>query len=213
MIPQFLAFSCSASNPISNTEYLAIGATGLAPTALHYGVSGVCFTFFIAGAYATGQAERMLGSSRRQIWLVVSSLTQATLIWAAGVIYYSCTVDQNNSAKYIILSFLSFSSASQFVITRGFSRSELTSTSTSTHIDLLADAKLQKASNSPRNYRFASLFSLVSGSFVGAYITKRANVGVAFFIAALAKLISTAWFLVKPTKSSERIRRWHGSRN
>jgi hypothetical protein len=64
--------------------------------------------------------------------------------------------------------------------------------STLTYVDLLADAKLHKASNSPRNYRFASLFSLVFGSFVGVYIDKRANVGVAFFIAVLAKLGSTA---------------------
>lgn len=69
--------------------------------------------------------------------------------------------------------------------------------STSTYIGLLADAKLYKASDSPRNYRVASLFSLFFGSFVGAYITKRVNVGVAFFIAALARLVSTAWFLVK----------------
>lgn len=86
--------------------------------------------------------------------------------------------------------------------------------STSIYIDLLADAKSHKVSNRPRDYRFASLFGLGFGSFVGAYITKRANVGVAFFIAALAKLVSTAWVLVKkPVKGLEGIRRWYGSRN
>jgi hypothetical protein len=52
--------------------------------------------------------------------------------------------------------------------------------STLTYIDLLVDAELHKASNSPQNYQFASLFSLFFRSFIGAYITKRANVELHF---------------------------------
>ncbi len=70
---------------------------------------------------------------------------------------------------------------------------------TSTYFDLLADAKLYKTSNS---------LETIGLLLVRAYITKRANVGVAFSIAALAKVVSTAWFLVKkPTRLGG-----HGSR-
>jgi Protein of unknown function (DUF1275) len=192
-------------------QYLSIGATGLASRAFHYGNSSVCFCLFITGAYTTAQIERVLRSSRRRIWLVASTLTQATLIWAAGVIYQSCKIDPASPAVYVILSFLSFSSASQLVTVRDFSRSELTSVSTSTYINLLANGQLNKGFNSARDYRLASLLSLAVGSFTGACITQTVDLAIALYTAALTKLISTMLFLLKePTGWSAERRRWHG---
>ncbi|KAF2665165.1 hypothetical protein BT63DRAFT_429102 [Microthyrium microscopicum] len=183
-------FFCFASNQTGNTVLLAIGVSGLAPGAFQFENIGISLSLFLAGGWVAGQIGNVVGT-RRRLWLLLSSLIQTAMVWAAVAIQYCYPVVKNGPTSYLVLSLLAFSSAAQVAMSRGLKITEITTAmATAAYVDLVIDPNLYKGTNRGRNRRFAFLLALAGGSFAGAFANKGVNSAFALLIAAIIKTIA-----------------------
>lgn len=143
--------------------------------------------------------------TRRRLWLLISSIIQTAMVWAAVAIQYCLPIRQEGTAAYLVLSLLAFSSAAQVAMARGLKITEITTAmATAAYVDLLIDPKLFKANNRGRNRRATFLLTLAAGSFVGAYANRGINSAFALVIAAAIKTLSMCGlFFNKPMDAAE----------
>ncbi|TKA63072.1 hypothetical protein B0A49_08139 [Cryomyces minteri] len=167
-------FLCFASNQTGNSVLLAVGLTRLGGVPINLSNVGVSLSLFIAGGWIMGQLGNAFGC-RRRLWLLVSSLLQTAMVFAAAGIIYRLGVAETGPVALGVIALLAFSSGDQVAMARSLKIMEITTAmATAAYIDLLIDPELFKARNRPRNRRVLFLISLVAGSFAGAFAYARA---------------------------------------
>jgi uncharacterized membrane protein YoaK (UPF0700 family) len=183
-------YGCFASNQTGNTVLLAVGAAGLVPGAFSFPNIAVSLSLFILGGWAAGQTGNTVGP-RRRLWLMVSSVLQTALVWAAVAVQYTVPVHKSGAASFIVLSLLAFSSAAQVAMSRGLKITEITTAmATAAYVDLLVDPRLYSRKNRSRNRRAMFLLMLAGGSFAGAFMNRAVSSAFALMIAATIKTIA-----------------------
>jgi len=198
----FPDFFCYTSNQTGNTISLSLGIAGLKPGANFY-PKNVAFSLclFIVGCWAMGQTGNYVGSSRR-LWVLVSSLIQTAMVFAAGGLMSSVPniVDQlRNSPSqpwtWSTLALLAFSAGGQVAMARGVRVPEIsTATASSAYVDLLVDPNLYAKHNRSRNRRVAFLMILAAGCIVGAFLHEHISSPLTLVISGIVKLVVTLSF-------------------
>lgn len=154
--------------------------------------TAISLSFFLAGAYLTGQLSHLVGP-RRRLWLILSNALQTVFVLAAAALQYV------HGAQPYSLALLAFASGSQVVQSRSLRMTEIsTAMATAAWVDLLIDSRLLvvREANRPRNRRLAFLVALVAGSLVGAGIFRTAGSAVAIFVSAGGKAVVTGLFFL-----------------
>lgn len=201
----FPDFHCFASNQTGNTVLFAVGVLlddpshGEGPL---FAIStiGVSLGFFSLGVFATGQTANHFDIGQTRGWLVLSSVLQTTLVFIAGGLqwHYSDSVGPDTTIGRILVGLLAFSSGSQVAVVRGLKVTDITTAmATAAYIDIFIDRKLfaKLSENRGRNRRVLFLLMLVVGSFIGAGVGAKTNLGVAVLVSAVIKTFVAFLFL------------------
>jgi uncharacterized membrane protein YoaK (UPF0700 family) len=189
-------YLCFASNQTGNTVFLAIGASGIVPSSVfrfsEIGPSiGVALSLFITGGWVMGQIGNVVGP-RRRLWLLLSSLVQTVMVFAAVAIQYTRPIRVTGWEALVVLALLAFSSGGQVAMARGLKITEITTAmATAAYVDLMVDPNLWAKDNRSRNRRAAFLVMLAGGSFAGAYGHRAVNSPFALLISAIIKIVVT----------------------
>jgi uncharacterized membrane protein YoaK (UPF0700 family) len=198
----FPDFFCYTSNQTGNTISLSIGAAGLHPGANFYLANiGFSLSLFIVGCWAMGQTGNYVGSTRR-LWVLVSSLIQTAMVFAAGWVLNSVP---NLTAQLLeypsqpftwsALALLAFSAGGQVAMARGVRVQEIsTANASSAYVDLFVDPNLYAKHNRSRNRRVAFLIVLASGCIVGGFMHQNMTSAMTLFVSGIVKLIITLGF-------------------
>jgi uncharacterized membrane protein YoaK (UPF0700 family) len=197
-------YSCFTSNQTGNTVLLAIGVSGLAPNAFSFQNIAISLSLFILGGWVAGQTGNAVGP-RRRLWLLLSSLLQTAMVWAAVAIQYTVPVRKSGAASYVVLSLLAFSSAAQVAMARSLKITEITTAmATAAYVDLLIDPNLYGPKNRSRNRRAIFLVMLAGGSFAGAFANRAVDSAFALMIAAAIKTVAMIGLVFnKPMRQEE----------
>ncbi|KAF4635043.1 hypothetical protein G7Y89_g3056 [Cudoniella acicularis] len=171
-------YLCFASNQTGNTLLLAIGISGLASSALEFTNIGISLALFVTGSWIAGQIGNAVGP-RRRAWLLVSSLVQTMMVWAASPFSMPRRI------------------RAPVAMARSLKITEITTAmATAAYVDLLIDPRLYARGNRSRNRRIAFLIMLAGGSFAGAFANK--NVSSAFaLLTYFDYIILRSQFLVR----------------
>ena len=198
----FPDFFCYTSNQTGNTISLSIGLAGLRPGVNFY-LKNVAFSLslFIVSCWAMGQTGNYVGSTRR-LWVLVSSLIQTAMVFAAGWIMNSVPnileqlrTNPSQPWTWSTLSLLAFSAGGQVAMARGVRVPEIsTANASSAYVDLLVDPNLYAKHNRSRNRRVAFLVVLAAGCVVGAFLHERLSSPMALIVSGAVKLVVTLGF-------------------
>ena len=75
--------------------------------------------------------------------IMLSSLIQTAMVWAAVAIQYVYPIHKSGTTSYLVLALLAFSSAAQVAMARGLKITEITTAmATAAYVDLLIDPRL-----------------------------------------------------------------------
>lgn len=206
----FPDFHCFASNQTGNTVLFAVGvllddrSDGEGPL---FAIStiGVSLGFFSLGVFATGQTANHFNIGQTRGWLVLSSVLQTTLVFIAGGLQWRYTdrVGPDTTIGRILVGLLAFSSGSQVAVVRGLKVTDITTAmATAAYIDIFIDRKLfaKLSENRGRNRRVLFLLMLVVGSFIGAGVGAKTNLGLAVLVSAAIKTLVAFLFLINREK-------------
>jgi len=186
---------CFASNQTGNTIFLAVGASGIAPSKLFsFANVGFALTLFLLGGFVMGQFGNMVGP-RRRAWLLVSNVIQTLMVVTAAVLAYVFPEAGYGPIAWAVISLLAFSAGGQVAMARGVKITEIsTAMASSAYVDVLVDPRLWDRHNRSRNRRIAFLLMLSAGGFAGAYSYKYINSAFALLVSAIIKVAVTVAF-------------------
>jgi len=198
----FPDFHCFASNQTGNTVLFAVGLLlddGNAPL-IAISTIAVSLGFFGLGCLVTGQTANYFNIGQTRGWLLFTSVVQTALVYvAAGLQWgYESIVGPDTTMGRILVGLLAFSSGSQVAVVRGLKVTDITTAmATAAYIDVFIDRKLfaKLSENRGRNRRVLFLVMLVAGSFVGAGVAKKTNLGGAVLVSAVVKTLVAVMFL------------------
>ena len=195
----FPDFHCFASNQTGNSVVLAVGLSGYSGDLFDIHNVGMSLGMFIAGALLTGQIANFVGT-RRRIWLIVSHVLQALLVFGAAIMQYVYGVVTSGPTALGAVAMLAFSSGAQVASMRPFRIQEITTAmATAAWVDLVVDPGLFGLKNRSRNRRAAFLAVLVAGSFAGAFMRQRIGSPHALVVSGICKvLVFFAFLFNKP---------------
>lgn len=183
-----------ASNQTGNTIFLAVGAAGIAPENFSFQNIGFSLGFFVLGGWIMGQIGNVVGS-RRRLWVLLSSLIQTALIWAAVAIEYTMPTQRSGKQAWLVLALLAFAAGGQVAMARGLKIVEITTAmATAAYVDLVVDPNLYGWNNRGRNRRAAFLVTLSLGGFAGAYANKGMGSAFSVLLSAVLKTIASVAF-------------------
>ena len=205
----FPDFHCFASNQTGNTVLFAVGLLlddGDAPL-IAISTIAVSLGFFALGCLVTGQTANYFDIRQTRGWFLFTSVVQTALVYvAAGLQWrYDSIVGPDTMMGRILVDLLAFSSGSQVAVVRGLKVTDITTAmATAAYIDIFIDGKLfaKLSENRGRNRRVLFLFMLVAGSFVGAGVGKKTNLGGAVLVSAVVKTLVAVMFLFNADERS-----------
>ena len=198
----FPDFHCFASNQTGNSVILAVGAAGLAKKAFSLANVGISLGTFIAGAILTGQIAHLLGP-RKRYWLIFNHLLQTLLVFAAAIIQAKTLHKGRGPYAAASIAVLAFSSGAQVSSMRPMRIPEITTAmATAAWVDFVIDPRLIALGNHSRDRRAAFLIALIGGSFVGAFMYKKAGSTDTLILSAAGKLLVTLSLLFNREKRS-----------
>lgn len=213
----FPDFHCFASNQTGNTVLFAVGVllnhsndTGGSrdkETMFSVATIAVSLSFFIMGCWMTGQTANYFNTARTRGWLVLSNMLSTALVYIAAALqwrYYN-VVGPDTTLGRIIVALLAVSSGSQVAMVRGLKITDITTAmATAAYIDIFIDPRLfaKLSENRGRNRRILFLLMLVVGSFIGAGVASRTNLGVAVLVSAVIKMGVTMLFMFNREEKS-----------
>ena len=184
-----------ASNQTGNTVFLAIGAAGMSHGAYSFSIIGASLGSFIGGGLVMGQLGNYFGP-RKRLWLLVSSILQTGMVYAAAGIQYAFPLTRKGAVAAGVMTLLAFSSGAQVAMSRALRLTEITTAmATSVYVDVVVDPGLLKIHNRRRNRRFLFLGMLTAGCFAGAFTDKHINSSFTIILSAVVKSIVTVFFL------------------
>ncbi|KAH7390329.1 hypothetical protein BKA64DRAFT_580145 [Cadophora sp. MPI-SDFR-AT-0126] len=197
----FPDYHCFASNQTGNTVLLAVGAADISGDIFSMRNIGVSLALFIAGSLIMGQIGHLAGC-RKRWWLILSSLIQTVMIFAASGLQYRYGVKENeHSVAMGVIALLAFSSGGQVAMARALQMTEITTAmATAAYVDLFLDVNLFRKRNRSRDRRILFLLSLFAGSFAGAFAYARVGSAFALLISAIGKLVVTVGFILNREK-------------
>jgi uncharacterized membrane protein YoaK (UPF0700 family) len=201
----FPDFRCFVSNQTGNTVMLAIAAAGISPTVISLPYIATSLSVFVLGGWAFGQLGNFLGCRRRG-WLILSSIVQTVLVFAASWLQFKHTKpDYNKAADLGVIALLAISASGQVAMARSLRMTEITTANaTSAYVDTFIDVNLYKSQNRSRNRRFLFLLSLCGGSFTGAFAYLKLGSPLTLLIGAFGKtLVTITFFLNREIESLE----------
>jgi uncharacterized membrane protein YoaK (UPF0700 family) len=210
----FPDFHCFASNQTGNTVLFAVGlllndSNGEKEPIFSIATISVSLGFFIIGVFVTGQTANHFKIAQMRGWLVLSSAVSTALVYVAAALQwrYSSIQGMDTIFGRVILGLLAFSSGSQVAVVRGLHITDITTAmATAAYIDIFIDPTLfaKLSENRGRNRRVMFLLMLVAGSFIGAGVGARMNLGVAVLISAIIKTLVTLMFFFNKELSEKR---------
>ncbi|KAI9806630.1 MAG: hypothetical protein M1825_006087 [Sarcosagium campestre] len=191
----FPDFHCFASNQTGNTVLLAVGVFGISGGTFSTVTIGVSLALFVAAVVIAGQAGNVFGV-RKRWWLLISSLIQTAMVFAAAALQYQYGVSQDGALAQVTIALLAFASGAQVAMVRSLKVTDITTAmATAAYIDLFIDPSVLDIHNGKRNRRLLFLLSLIAGSFAGAGAYKSRNSAFALLVSAIGKLIVTLTLL------------------
>jgi uncharacterized membrane protein YoaK (UPF0700 family) len=188
----FPDFHCFVSNQTGNTVMLAIAASSISPTIVSLPYIATSLSMFVLGGCVIGQLGNFLGCRRRG-WLILSSIVQTILVFAASWLQFMHTgSDHTKAADLGVIALLAISASGQVAMARSLRMTEITTANaTSAYVDTFIDVNLYKFQNRSRNRRLLFLLSLCGGSFVGAFMYLKLGSPLTLLIAAVGKTLVT----------------------
>ncbi|CZR66555.1 related to DUF1275 domain protein [Phialocephala subalpina] len=192
----FPDYHCFASNQTGNTVLFAVGVAKLS-TIFSIQNIGISLSLFIFGVSIAGQIGNLVGP-RKRWWLLLSSVLQTLMVFAATAIQYTgpSPVPDHGSSALAVLALLAFSSGAQVAMARGLKITEITTAmATAAYVDIFIDEAIFQRQNRKRNRRMAFLLVLFAGSFAGAFMYKAKGSAFALLISAVGKLIVAVSFV------------------
>ncbi|KAL3417439.1 duf1275 domain protein [Phlyctema vagabunda] len=146
---------------------------------------------FVLGGFISGQLGNYVGP-RKRWWLILTSVFQTALVFAAAGIQYSgpTPVEDTGPMALAVLSLLALSSGAQVAMARGLQITEITTAmATAAYVDVFIDENMFAKRNRKRNRRIAFLLSLFAGSFAGACAYKAYGSAFALIVSGVGKTI------------------------
>jgi uncharacterized membrane protein YoaK (UPF0700 family) len=198
-------FHCFVSNQTGNTVMLAIASAAISPTVISLPYVAISLSMFVLGGYVFGQLGNFLGCRRRG-WLILSSIVQTMLVFAASWLQFRFTGPNRTEATDLgVLALLAISASGQVAMARSLRMTEITTANaTSAYVDTFIDVNLYKFQNRSRNRRFLFLLSLCGGSFTGAFAYLKLGSPATLFITAVGKgLVTITLFFNREIQSFE----------
>ncbi|PYI03993.1 hypothetical protein BO78DRAFT_399356 [Aspergillus sclerotiicarbonarius CBS 121057] len=185
-------YGCFASNQTGNMLFLALGGAGLATTAdYNFRNLGMSLGSFIAGGLVMGQVGNLVGVRQRG-WLLLSSLVQTALVFAAAAV--DARTD-GGSAALLTLFLLAFASGAQVAMGRALKITDITTAmATAAYVDVVIDPGILRRGNRARNRRVLFLVLLMAGCFVGAVLERVAGSCVTLIVSGCCKAVVTVVF-------------------
>ncbi|RAK99991.1 YoaK family protein, partial [Aspergillus ibericus CBS 121593] len=186
-------YGCFASNQTGNMLFLALGGAGLATTAdYNFRNLGMSLGAFVAGGLVMGQIGNLVGVRKRG-WLLLSSLIQTGMVFAAAAIDAR---EDGDSAALLTLFLLAFASGAQVAMGRALKITDITTAmATAAYVDVVIDPGILRKCNRDRNRRVLFLMLLMAGCFVGAGLEKAAGSCVTLIMSGVCKAVVTVVFL------------------
>jgi uncharacterized membrane protein YoaK (UPF0700 family) len=148
---------------------------------------------FVLGGFLPGQVGNYFGP-RKRWWLILTSILQTSLVFAAAGIQYRGPdpVPESGPQALAVISLLAFSSGAQVAMARGLQITEITTAmATAAYVDIFIDENMFEKRNRRRNRRIAFLISLFAGSFAGAFAYKALGSPFALLVSGVGKAIVT----------------------
>jgi uncharacterized membrane protein YoaK (UPF0700 family) len=180
-------FHCFVSNQTGNTVLLAIAVSRISPDVVSFSNIATSLSTFILGGWVLGQLGNFLGCRLRG-WLILSSIIQTTLVFAAAGLQFHTGIDRTGPGASGVLSLLALSAGGQVAMARSLRMTEITTANaTSAYVDTFIDVNLYKFQNRARNRRFLFLLSLCGGSFTGSFAYLKLGSALTLLIAAVGK--------------------------
>lgn len=184
--PDYYVF---ASNQTGNTALLAVGALDLGGKLLDLRHVGFSLGAFILGGLSLGQLGDYYGRTRRG-WLLVTNIIQTILVFTAAALRQWIAASGSNAPAWGVISLLAFASGGQVAMARTINVPEITTAMvTSAYIDLFVDPAIFQFKNRPRNRRVFFVFSLLTGSFIGAVAYRFVAPSFSLLLSALCKTV------------------------
>ncbi len=201
----FSDFFCYTSNQTGNTVSLALGIAGVFPGNFYVSNAAFSLGLFIVGCWIMGQTGNIVGSTRR-LWVLISSLIQTVMVFAAATLMNSVPVNLDQPfgpAIWSVLALLAFSGGGQVAMARGVRIPEISTANASlAYVDFLVDPNLLAKHNRSRNRRVSFLFMLAAGCFLGAYGREKYNTSITLMMAGIVKLLVTVAFAFNKSEDS-----------
>lgn len=193
-----------ASNQTGNTVLISIMAAGLASGAYSFAITCSSLGSFIGGGLIMGQLGNYFGP-RKRLWLLVSSLLQTAMVYAAAGIQYSFPKKRHDAVAAGVMTLLAFASGGQVAMSRSLRLTEITTAmATSVYVDVVVDPALLKIHNRRRNRRILFLCMLTAGCFAGAFAQKNVSSGFTIILSGIVKSLVTGLLLLnRPIAKNE----------
>jgi uncharacterized membrane protein YoaK (UPF0700 family) len=179
------------SNQTGNTVLLAVGTARIGTSVVYLSNTAISLSMFVLGGWVMGQLGNLFGCFRRG-WLLISSIIQTLLVFAAAGIHFRKDASHpQGPVALLVISLLAISAGAQVAMVRALQMTEITTANaTGAYVDCFIDRDLYSFYNRPRNRRLLFLTTLCAGSFAGAFIYKWRGSAVTLLICAGFKTLA-----------------------
>ncbi|KAJ9103755.1 hypothetical protein QFC21_002215 [Naganishia friedmannii] len=195
-----------ASNQTGNIIMLSVGAAGLAPPGHNTLFNGISLVGYLVSAFLASSLANYFGT-RLRFWIMLSHSMQVVLLLVGLILLATKVIVPRH---VVLLVMLASASGVQVAQARTSKVPEVPTAMLSTPIvDLIVDPNLFKLSMSdpsvqPRNRRAAHIFSMVIGSFVGAFMHKASGtVSVMAMSIGIKVMVTCGFWMIRSPKEKE----------
>ncbi|KAH8083736.1 hypothetical protein HD553DRAFT_51987 [Filobasidium floriforme] len=197
-------FGTFASNQTGNTILVTLAAFNTIPVTLQ--LTGVSLASFVVSAFIAGNIGHRVGH-RTRWWLLLSNCLQNIILLGCLIPSFWLRDFMIGPHQWVMMMCFACSAGVQVAMARHVGCPEIpTAMLSSPLVDYITDPHLFRRWSDPRasarNRRTIYVFSIISGSFLGAALHRHAGKGWAIATAILVKLCMTAIIAVAKSQAS-----------
>ncbi|MEU9168947.1 YoaK family protein [Streptomyces sp. NPDC048420] len=169
------------ANMTGNVVVLGFAAAGAPGFSVLHNLTSL--GFYVVGAVAGGRSAIWLGAGSRRTWARLALATEAVLLGAAAVVFF--TALDATATVYTLIAVTALAMGLRNATVRRLGVPDLTTTVlTMTLTGLAADSRVGGGSGSRSPRRTASVIAMAAGAALGAWLVLHHGLGVSLAVAA-----------------------------
>jgi uncharacterized membrane protein YoaK (UPF0700 family) len=171
------------ANMTGNVVVLGFAAAGAEGFSVPHTLTSLCS--FLVGAMAGGRIAVRMGAGSRRTWARVTLATEAVLVGASAAVAFAAPGAE--ATTYTVIALTAFAMGLRNATVRKLGVPDLTTTVlTMTLTGLASDSRLAGGGAHPRSpRRTASVFAMLAGAFLGAWLVIHHDLGIPLLVAAV----------------------------